>query len=128
MPGPARAGVFVYAKDMQTLASFYAAIAGMARLHEEADLIVLESPDIQLLVHRIPPHIAADIVIAVPPVRRENTALKFFFTVASLAQARARAAELGGMVFEENWSGPGFVVCNAMDPEGNVFQVRESTP
>jgi len=31
-------------------------------------------------------------------------------------------------VFSEQWQGPGFVVCNAMDPEGNVFQVREQAP
>ena len=34
---------------------------------------------------------------------------------------------LGGQLFDERWQGPGFVVCNAMDPEGNVFQVRETT-
>jgi predicted enzyme related to lactoylglutathione lyase len=52
--------------------------------------------------------------------------LKFFFTVPSLAKARAIASNLGGEIFNENWNGPGFIVCNAMDPEGNVFQVRET--
>lgn len=126
MPGPARAGLFVYAVDTQRIASFYESIGGMSRLHETPELIVLESPDIQLLVHLVPEQFAADIVVSSPPVRRENTALKFFFTVPSLAAARAKAAELGGEVFAENWRGPGFIVCNAMDPEGNVFQVRES--
>ena len=125
MPGPARAGLFVYAKDAERVARFYEAVAGMVRLHRSEELIVLQSPDIQLLVHRIPPAIAAGIEIETPPRRREDSALKFFFTVASLADARASAARLGGAVFEENWRGPGFVVCNAIDPEGNVFQVRE---
>ena len=125
MPGPARAGLFVYAKDKDRLCIFYEAIAGMARLHETAELTVLESPDIQLLVHRIPASIAAGIAITSPPSRREDTALKFFFTVPSLDDARVRAAVLGGEVGNENWRGPGFVVCNATDPEGNVFQVRE---
>ncbi|MBL8540010.1 MAG: glyoxalase/bleomycin resistance/dioxygenase family protein, partial [Betaproteobacteria bacterium] len=107
------------------LAQFYEAVVGFRRLHESAELIVLQSPDIQLLVHAIPPHIAKDIVIASPPERREKTALKFFFSVPSLSRAREIAAGLGGEVFSENWQGPGFVVCNAMDPEGNVFQVRE---
>jgi len=126
MPGPARAGLFVYAVDTQRIASFYESLGGMTRRHETPELIVLESPDIQLLVHAVPEPFAADIVISSPPVRRENTALKFFFTVPSLAEARAKAARLGGEVFTENWRGPGFIVCNAMDPEGNVFQVRES--
>jgi predicted enzyme related to lactoylglutathione lyase len=126
MPGPARAGLFIYAKDTERISRFYEVIAGMARLHEAADLTVLESADIQLLVHRIPPGLAAGIQITSPPARREDTALKFFFTVPSLDAAREKAAELGGAVGNENWAGPGFVVCNAVDPEGNVFQVRES--
>ncbi len=128
MPGPARAGLFIYAKHTERLASFYQAVAGMSRLHAVDGFVVLQSPDIQLLVHQIPPPIAAQIVIESPPVRREETALKFFFTVPSLESARSLAAELGGEVFDESWQGPGFVVCNAMDPEGNVFQVRESLP
>lgn len=126
MAGPARAGLFVYAVDSNRIASFYEALAGMIRLHESPDLIVLESPDLQLLVHTIPSHIAATIAITSPPQKREDTALRFFFTVPSIAAARATASALGGEVFSENWQGPGFVVCNAMDPEGNVFQVRES--
>lgn len=127
MPGPARAGLFVYAVDMERVVRFYEAIAGMTRLHQTPEMTVLESPDIQLLVHRIPAHIAAGIEISSPPARREDTALKFFFTVPSLAEARLRAAELGGQVFDEQWQGPGFVVCNAMDPEGNVLQLRQTT-
>ncbi len=89
------------------------------------ELIVLESADIQLLVHWIPPPFAEGIVITSPPQRREDTALKFFFSVPSLAAARLAARAAGGEVFAENWQGPGFTVCNGMDPEGNVFQVRE---
>lgn len=92
MPGPARAGLFVYAKDSERLARFYEAVAGMGRLSESSELTVLESADIQLLVHRIPAHIADGIAITSPPERREASALKFFFTVASLAQARLTAA------------------------------------
>ncbi|MFA5984695.1 MAG: VOC family protein [Methylococcaceae bacterium] len=127
MSGPARAGLFIYAKDMASMVNFYQAIAGMVELHKTDELAVLQSPDIQLLVHRIPAHIADDIHIKSPPERREHSALKFFFTVPKLTDARATALSLGGVVFEENWSGPGFVVCSACDPEGNVFQLRENT-
>jgi predicted enzyme related to lactoylglutathione lyase len=126
MSGPARAGLFVFAKDAEHVSKFYESVAAMSRLHETDELTVLESPDIQLLVHKIPGHIARDFEITSPPQKRENTALKFFFTVPSLASARATARSLGGEVFSENWNGPGFVMCNAMDPEGNVFQVREN--
>ena len=125
MPSPARAGVFIYAKDLPRLATFYAAVLGMRKVHAEDDIAVLASPDLQLLVHRIPAHIAADIHIETPPVRREDCAIKFFATVQSLADAGTTAASHGGQLFDERCQGPGFIVCNAMDPEGNVFQVRE---
>jgi predicted enzyme related to lactoylglutathione lyase len=125
MAGPARAGLFVYANDMARVAAFYEAVAGMTRLHASDELVVLQSPDIQLLVHRIPPAIAAGIGITTPPRRRDETALKFFFTVASIAATGALVQRLGGVLYAEQWQGPGFLVNNACDPEGNVFQVRE---
>lgn len=127
MTHPARAGVFIYAKNLPRLAAFYAAVLGMRQVHADDDIAVLASPDLQLLVHRIPAHIAADIRIETPPVRREDCAIKFFATVPGLADAGVTAASLGGQLFDERWEGPGFVVCNAMDPEGNVFQIREPT-
>jgi hypothetical protein len=102
MPGPGRAGLFIYAVDSARIASFYEAVAGMTRLHETHELIVLESPDIQLLVHAILLHIAASTAITSPPHRREESALKFFFTVPSLARARRIATQLGGEVFSEH--------------------------
>ena len=125
MSGPARAGLFVYAVDATRVARFYQNVVGMEILHERGDLIVLQSPDIQLLVHKIPAAIANGISIEVPPIRRENTALKFFFTVQSLDSARNSAGEYNGEIFNETWDGPGFIACNGIDPEGNVFQIRE---
>ena len=125
MLGPAPTGILVYAKDIERLAAFYAAVAAMAPLHATDELIVLQSADLQLLVHRIPAQIAEGIVVASPPVRREDCAIKFFFTVASMEEAASSVARLGGTVFAEQWEGPGFVVNNACDPEGNVFQLRQ---
>jgi len=128
MTGPARAGVFIYAKDLQKVATFYQSLLGMSRLHATEEIVVLESDDIQLVVHAIPRSIAETIVISEPPVRREDAAYKFFFTVASLKEASRTAAALGGEVLPMEWQGPGFRVRNAVDPEGNIFQLRESEP
>ncbi|MEE4298180.1 MAG: hypothetical protein V2J24_01960, partial [Pseudomonadales bacterium] len=103
MAGPARAGLFVYAKDATRTARFYEAVTGMHRLHETAELIVLESPDIQLVVHAIPERYAREIDITEPPQRREEAACKFFFSVASLDAARSAAARHGGAVFDDTW-------------------------
>ena len=125
MSGPG-AGLFIYAKNLERLASFYQALLGMDRAHQAPGLVVLRSSDLQITVNAIPVHIAAQVEISSPPVRRENAAYKFFFTVPSLDQATVTAASLGGEVLPEQWRGPGFVVHNAVDPEGNIFQVRES--
>jgi predicted enzyme related to lactoylglutathione lyase len=125
MSGPAAAGLFIYAKDLSRLADFYESILGLARVHVTPEIVVLRAPGIELVVHAIPASIAASITISDPPQHREDAALKFFFTVPSLAQARLAAAALSGEVLREQWSGAGFSACNAIDPEGNIFQVRE---
>ncbi|MFT3805358.1 VOC family protein [Arenimonas sp.] len=128
MSGPAHAGLFIYAKDVFRLADFYETLLGMQRLHVSAELVVLQSPGMQLVLHAMPPQYASSVSISSPPQRRENTALKFFFTVASIEAAREVAARLGGEVLPEQWPGRGFRARNAIDPEGNVFQLRERDP
>lgn len=125
MPGPANAGLFIYAKDLDRLADFYARVLGMKCVAESPDLRVLESAHMQLVLHEIPRFIANQIEITVPPVKREDTALKFFFTVPSLAAAQTAMNATGGDLFGETFDGPGFCACNAYDPEGNIFQLRE---
>lgn len=126
MAGPARAGMFIYAKHMDRVAQFYEAVMGASRLHRTDELTVLESPDIQLVIQQIPAERGVNCIIDVPPVRRES-ALKFFFTVANLETASAAATRLGGGVDTEQWQGPGFIVRNGFDPEGNVFHIRGLT-
>jgi len=98
----------------------------MKQIHTKPELIVLQSPDMQLVIHAIPAHLAETFEITSPPQPREETAIKLFFTVPSIEGAREVAAGLGGGVHGEVWQGQGFAACNAMDPEGNVFQIRES--
>ncbi|MDM5065535.1 glyoxalase/bleomycin resistance/dioxygenase family protein [Aeromonas salmonicida] len=125
MPGPARAGALIYAKDLGLLTHFYRTLLQMDIRSQEAGFVVMENHDIQLLIHAIPESIACDIVIQVPPILREEGAIKLFFTVPSLAWAEAKAADLGGGLLPQQWSGPGLVLRNAFDPEGNILQLRE---
>ena len=125
MSGPARAGCLIYALNLSTLAGFYETVLGMKRLHATEEIVVLQSPDMQLLVHAIPPQYAEGITISSPPEPREEAALKFFFTVPSLEVAGSQMAALGGGSLPGSWDGPGFRVRNAFDPEGNIFQLRE---
>lgn len=125
MPGPAHAGLFIYAKDLDRLADFYCRVLSMNCVARSADLRVLDSPDLQLVLHAMPRFIANQIEITVPPQKREDTALKFFFTVPSLAIAQSAMNATGGDLFGETYEGPGFRARNAYDPEGNILQLRE---
>jgi predicted enzyme related to lactoylglutathione lyase len=123
---PARAGIFIYATDPGRLTSFYESVLGMTTAHRTEQMAVLRSPDLQLIVHAMPPDVASQISISSPPQLRNAAAIKFFCTVESIQAAEELAQNLGGNVFPEQWHGPGFVVRNASDPEGNIFQVRQS--
>jgi predicted enzyme related to lactoylglutathione lyase len=125
MPGPARAGALIYAKDPGLLTHFYRTLLQMVVCSQDEQLVVLENSDIQLLIHAIPEPYAGQVVIKRPPALREEGAIKLFFTVSSLAWAEAKAADLGGGLQPQQWTGPGFVVRNAFDPEGNILQLRE---
>ncbi|MGL5073215.1 MAG: glyoxalase/bleomycin resistance/dioxygenase family protein [Aeromonas salmonicida] len=125
MPGPARAGALIYAKDLGLLTHFYRTLLQMDIRSQEAGFVVMENHDIQLLIHAIPESIACDIDIQVPPILREEGAIKLFFTVPSLAWAEAKAADLSGGLLPQQWPGPGLVLRNAFDPEGNILQLRE---
>ena len=127
MSGPARAGAVIYAVDLSRMATFYETLLGMRRLSAAADHEILESSDMHLVVHAIPAIIASTITIASPPELREDTPIKLFFTVPSLAEAQRIASTVGGEVFDETWEGEGFLARNGRDPEGNIFQVREFT-
>ncbi|MGD9583158.1 MAG: VOC family protein [Lysobacterales bacterium] len=126
MSAPARAGVFIYAKDPDRLSSFYQSVLGMAAAHRTDQMIILQSPDLQLIIHTMPPQVAANVSISTPPQLRDTAAIKFFSTIESFASAQDSAHDLGGQVFPQQWRGPGFVVRNASDPEGNIFQLRQS--
>ena len=125
MPSPARAGVLIYASDLDRLASFYELLLDMQRVNASAEHVVLTSPDMQLIIHAIPAHIGATFEIKSPPERRDETAIKPFFTVANLDDAGTLMARLGASLDTQQWHGPGFRVRNGMDPEGNVIQLRE---
>lgn len=100
----------------------------MPVVHAGQDHIVLESQQCELVVHAIPKQLADSIEIASPPERRTENAIKLFFPVASIADARARALAFGGELNpkEREWEARWFRACDGHDPEGNVLQVRES--
>ena len=123
-----KSGAVLFAKDPQRVARFYEVLADLTVTHSGKDIIVLESPGHQLMVHPIPPKIARTIEITVPPKRRTLATVKLVFAVPSIAEARANAPALGGELnpAEKMFEARGFRACDGHDPEGNVIQFREA--
>ena len=121
----------LYAKDIDRVSSFYAAVAGLVTTHRGDGYVVLtlpgpQGPAWELIVHAIPPEVAESIHVTFPPERREDAATKLVLPVTDLSQARREAVRLAGVLdpAEREWSWNGVRACDGHDPEGNVFQVR----
>jgi predicted enzyme related to lactoylglutathione lyase len=118
-------GVVLFTADLKRLAQFYAAVTDLSVTLSDDQITVLESDTFQLVVHLL----AGEPAVSVPPRIREDSYLKPFFPVASLAETRKKAAAYGGQLrpASAEWEAPerGFRACEASDPDGNVIQFRE---
>jgi len=119
--------VAIYAKDARRLASFYAEVLGLARAEEGATFVLLTAAGIELAIVQAPPTIAEAIVVAEPPVVREDTPVKLSFIVDDVEEVRPVVAGLGGGLAAPDaaWSWRGQLHLDGWDPEGNVFQLRQ---
>ncbi|MDF1522514.1 MAG: hypothetical protein P1P87_06810 [Trueperaceae bacterium] len=74
-----------------------------------------------------PPEIADAIVLADPPVLREDTPTKPSFLVDDGERVRPVVARRGGGLAapEAAWSWRGHLHLDSWDPEGNVVQLRQ---
>lgn len=115
MAGPAKHGVIVYSFDIKALTGFYTALFSMRVARETPELISLVKDSFNIVIHTPPFDM---------PKPHFNT-VKLFMTVDNLAAARLKAQQLGGKVFDGEWSNSIFTVCNIADPDGNVIQLRE---
>ncbi len=125
----ARTGAVLFAKNLDRVATFYAAVLDLSEANRADDHILLESPGFQLVVHRI---VGGDSSAAdsMPPARRASAAFKPVFFVPSIAHLRGVAETHGGVMAPagQEWSFNGVTVCDGCDPEGNVIQFREPGP
>ena len=120
-------GAVLFARRLDQVAAFYSNVLGLSETNRDDDHIRLESPTFLLVVHRIagPPAQIGD--PGESPVRCAKAAFKPVFFVESLARTRVLATTLGGAMepAEKEWSYNGVLICDALDPEGNVIQFRE---
>lgn len=73
--------------------------------HAENDHVVLASPAFQLVILKVPEHVAPSLEIESPPRRRTETPIKLVFEVPSISAARAIAHLHGGELFPQCFDG-----------------------
>lgn len=120
-------GAVLFVKDLQRVAAFYANALMMRCSVSDKDHWRLECDGFELIVHQIPPHLAADIKIDTPPERRVWAAIRLDYPVADLGESRRIAQSLGGGIdaTPPEWADPHENFYYGYDPEGNQFGVSE---
>src|SRR5271168_994725 len=108
------AGAVLYAKNLVLVKAFYEAVLSLNVEHAENDHVVLASPAFQLVILKVPEHIASSIEIESPPRRRAEAPIKLVFEIPSISEARAIAHLHGGELLppEREWSFQAYRVCD----------------
>jgi catechol 2,3-dioxygenase-like lactoylglutathione lyase family enzyme len=117
----------IYAKDLDRLVEFYAALGLEVDEVERGDFAVLLGAGLELSIVQIPKQVASQIEISTPPQARTRTPLKLAFFVSSIDKSLEATRTLGGRIKEDarRWQFRGHALQDAIDPEGNVYQLRE---
>jgi len=115
------AQALLYVADLARMEAFYAGALGLPVLAREPGFVQLGADGGVLALHAIPPAYAP--VITTPPVAREDGAIKLGFDVDDVEVVRARLIA-AGHAMREAWPHADLLVCDGIDPEGNVFQIR----
>lgn len=118
----------LFVKDVQQLRDFYARVANMKIKIDEASYAVLAIPHFELVIHAMAGASTKKSKTKSPVKIREDAYVKICLPVKNIAKARAEAETLGGLIqpARREWEARGFRACDGHDPEGNVFQLRES--
>lgn len=122
-----RLAAVLYARDLDRLVAFYSGLGLTVDEMQPGDYAVLTAPQAELSIIRIPQPLAAQIEIADPPQVRSGMPIKLAFVVPSIDAALAVAGGGGGRVEEgaSRWMFRDHLVQDAIDPEGNKYQLRQ---
>lgn len=137
MQSSVTAGAVIYTADCDRLATFYIAVIGFRDCERKPDYVILENGTVQLVLlraddaaHGLTSGGAAQAAPpdAGPSPRRSAAAIKPVFQVASIEAARAAATSVGGRInaARHEWRFGAQRVCDGLDPDGNVIQLREA--
>lgn len=113
----------LFVKNLERTTAFYRDGVGLPVVPEESSpgFVVFEGGGCRFALHAIPEEIARGFEIADPPEARSETPIKLVFETPDLEADVARLLAAGATPLDRRWPG----LQDLLDPEGNVFQVRE---
>ncbi|MEM7409622.1 MAG: VOC family protein [Myxococcota bacterium] len=117
--------VLLFVKDLEAQERFYREVLGLEPQdgpETSPDFVCLQADGMELALHRVPEAIADTLDIATPPEPRSGTPLKLIFSVEDVAATCARLSARGVRLGELQRFGA-LEFCDALDLEGNVFQI-----
>ena len=120
-------GAMLYVKDLKCMKRFYGDMLGIEATNQNCnnDWATFDTGNVRFALHAIPADIAKHIEIASPPNPREQDPVKLIFEVKDVEGERERLESLGVQTLRRPWQQPG-EACDAIDPEGNIFQLYSS--
>ncbi len=124
--------MIIYAIDLEKLSQFYQQALGFVlEDHDQSYHRLLfgnkNLPPSELVLLQAPSDIVAQVSIESPPVVRAATPVKPVFSLSdSIASYRKQVEAAGGLFNDTDteWNFNGDRVCDGVDVEGNVFQIR----
>ena len=114
----------LYVKDLERMKRFYGEMLGVHPSTQgwSDSWATFQTGGIRFSLHAIPAEIGKSIEIESPPIPREEIPVKLVFEVMDVELERARLESLGIHTLRRPWQKLG-EACDAVDPEGNVFQI-----
>jgi predicted enzyme related to lactoylglutathione lyase len=120
-------GAMLYVKDLERMKRFYGDLLAIEATNENwtNEWASFDTGDVQFALHAVPAGITEHIEIASPPLLRESAPVKLIFEVKDVEGELDRLMALGVQTLRRPWQRSG-EACDAVDPEGNIFQLRSS--
>ena len=103
---------------------FYQQVFGLPPVLEDGTDIwaLFDVGGCRFALHAIPTQFGSNIDISSPPVARESSPVKLIFLVDNVPEERTRLEALGVVILQREWQKTA-EECDAVDPEGNLFQI-----
>lgn len=117
----------IFCHDYDRVTAFYRDALGLPLVRIEPSHTILDAGGMWLIVH--PALEGMDLPsVPSPPRRRESGPIKLMLNIGNIAEAREKAAKMGGKIdpSEAEWPYDAMTCCPGHDPEGNPFDVMQA--